>query len=208
MTLTIAARLRLLATITPSRRRTQSGLFIVLADTTFLDSLKLSATILNIAFTRKLTGRMASPAYGGIRSHKVRVPVGGQSSRIGGNLGVTLTYGFEHGGLTGGYFHDLSGGSRVSGLARPWIRWNFGRHPHSLQAVDWATSTLVMPITRPLVSSTATTFPNYNNWFFGGGVSRPFGRNTTHSDCLQREPREKYNVPDCTVGSCNSSHDL
>ena len=131
-----------------------------------------------------------------------RVPVGGQSSKIGGNLGVTLTYGFEHGGLTGGYFHGLSGGSGVlTGstvdqvnlsatrvLSRVWTGYlNFG----------YAHNTAV-------VSSTESTFPNYNSWFFGGGASRPFGRNTTLTLAYNANIA-KYNIPDCTVGACNSN---
>ena len=67
----------------------------------------------NIAFSRKLTGRMALQAFGGPAITTFRVPVGGQSSKIGANLGVSFTYGFKNGGLTGGYFHGLTGGSGV-----------------------------------------------------------------------------------------------
>ena len=156
----------------------------------------------NIAFSRKLTGRMALQAYGGPDFINFRVPVGGQSSKVGGNLGVTLTYGFEHGGLTGGYFHGLSGGSGVLNgstvdqvnlsatrlLSRVWTGYlNFG----------YAHNTAV-------VSSTESTFPNYNSWYFGGGVSRPFGRNTILS-LAYNASIAKYNTPDCTVGSCNSN---
>ena len=44
----------------------------------------------NLAFSRKLTGRMALQAYGGPQFTTFRVPVDGQSSKIGANLGVTL----------------------------------------------------------------------------------------------------------------------
>ena len=131
----------------------------------------------NIAFSRKLTGRMALQAYGGPDIITFRVPVDGQSSKIGANLGMSLTYGFENGGLTGGYFHGLTGGSGVltgstvdqlnfgvtRRLSRVWSgQLNFGYAHNSA-----------------VVSSTAAAFPSYNSWFFGGGVSRPLGRNAT-----------------------------
>ena len=56
---------------------------------------------------------MALQAYGGPDITTFRVPVDGQSSKIGANLGVTLNYAFKDGGLTGRYFHGLTGGSGV-----------------------------------------------------------------------------------------------
>lgn len=156
----------------------------------------------NFAFSRKLTGRMALQAFGGPDIVTFRVPVGGQSSKIGANLGVSFTYGLENGGLTGGYFHGLAGGSGVltgssvdqvsfggyRRLSRVWSgQLNFG----------YAHNTAV-------VSSTAAAFPNYNSWFFGGGVSRPLGRNTTLA-IAYNATISGTSQPGCTGSSCNST---
>ncbi len=156
----------------------------------------------NIAFSRKLTGRMALQAFGGPDITTFRVPVGGQSSKIGANLGVSFTYGFKNGGLTGGYFHGLTGGSGVftgstvnqvnfaasRSLSRVWSgQLNFG----------YAHNTAV-------VSSTAAAFPNYNSWFFGGGVSRALGRETTLAIAYNANI-SGTSQPGCTGGSCNST---
>ena len=53
----------------------------------------------NIAFSRKLTGRMALQLYGGPVITTFRVPVGGQSNKIGANAGATVTYAFKDGEL-------------------------------------------------------------------------------------------------------------
>jgi hypothetical protein len=55
-----------------------------------------------------------------------------------------------------------------------------------------------------VVSSTAAAFPNYNSWFFGGGVSRPLGRNTTLAMAYNANI-SGTSQPGCTGGSCNST---
>ena len=131
----------------------------------------------NLAFSRKLTGRMALQAYGGPEITTFRIPVDGQSSKIGANLGVTLDYAFKDGGLTGHYLHGVTGGSGVltgstvdqvnfaanRRLSRVWTgHLNFG-YAHN----------------KSIVSSNTASSAGYNSWFFGGGVTRPLGRNST-----------------------------
>ena len=115
----------------------------------------------NIAFSRKLTGRMALQMYGGPQITTFRVPVGGQSSKIGGNLGVTLTYAIRNGGLSGGYFHGLTGGSGVfTGSTMDQV--NFGAS-HQLSRLWSGQLNLGFAHNSAVVSSTASTFPTYNN---------------------------------------------
>lgn len=156
----------------------------------------------NIAFGRKITGRMALQLFGGPDITTFRVAIGGQSSKIGANLGANLTYGFKDGGLTGSYFHGLTGGSGVftgstvdmvtfratHQLSRTWAgQLNFG----------YAHNTAVL-------SSAEAAFPNYNSWFFGGGVSHPLGRNANLAIAYNANING-YSQSACTGTSCSSS---
>jgi hypothetical protein len=156
----------------------------------------------NIAFSRKLTGRMALQAYGGPDIITFRVPVGGQSSKIGANLGVSFTYAIKNGGLTGGYLHGLAGGSGVlTGSTVNQV--NFAAN-HSLSRVWSGQLNFGYAHNTAAVSSTAAAFPNYNSWFFGGGVSRPLGRNSALAIAYNANIGGT-SQPGCTGGSCNST---
>jgi len=130
--------------------------------------------IVNVAYGRKITGRLALQLYGGPEFTTFRVPTGTQSSRLGGNANTNLTYGFEDGSLSAGYFHGVNGGSGVftgstvdqvnfvasRRLGRVWsANFNFG-YAHN----------------RAVVNSTQAGIPTYNTWFVGGGMNRPIGR--------------------------------
>jgi hypothetical protein len=155
----------------------------------------------NLAFSRKLTGRMALQAYGGPQITTFRIPIDGQSSKIGANLGVTLDYAFKDGGLAGRFLHGVTGGSGVltgstvdqvtlfanRRLSRVWTgHLDFG----------YAHNTAI-------ASSTTASSTGYNSWFLGGGVTRPFGRNTQVA--IAYNASISSNMPSgCTGNSCNS----
>jgi hypothetical protein len=156
----------------------------------------------NIAFSRKLTGRMALQAFGGPDITTFRVPVGGQSSKVGANLGVNVTYGFKNGGLTGSYFHGLTGGSGVfTGSTVDQV--NFGAN-HPLSRVWSGQANFGYAHNTAVVSSGAPGSPTYNSWFFGGGVSRPLGRNATLAIAYNANI-SGYSQSGCTTSSCSST---
>ena len=131
--------------------------------------------VISAAYSRKITGRMALQAYGGPQFTTFRVPVGGQSSKVGANLSVSFIYAFEKGGLTAGYNHGLTGGSGAfTGSTVDQV--NFGAS-RQLSRVWSANFTVGYAHDKAVVNSTQTAFPAYNSWFVGGGVSRPFGKN-------------------------------
>ena len=154
----------------------------------------------NLAFSRKLTGRMALQAFGGPNITTFRVPVGGQSSQIGANLGVSFTYGLKNGGLTGSYFHGLGGGSGVfTGSTVDQVNFS---GTHSLSRVWSGQLNFGYAHNTAVANSGAAAIPNYNSWFFGGGVSRPLGRNTTLAIAYNANISGQSG---CTGGSCNST---
>ena len=156
----------------------------------------------NLAFSRKLTGRLAFQAFGGPDITTFRVPVDGQSSKVGANLGVNVTYGLRNGGLTGSYFHGLTGGSGVfTGSTVNQV--NFGAN-HTLSRVWSGQANFGYAHNTAVVSSGTPGSPTYNSWYFGGGVSRPLGRNTTLAIAYYASI-SGYSHAGCTTSSCNSS---
>ncbi len=156
----------------------------------------------NVAFSRRLTGRMALQVYGGPDFITFRVPVDGQSSKIGANLGVSLTYAFTNGGLTTGYFHGLTGGSGVfTGSTVDQV--NFGAN-RQLSRMWSGQCNFGLAHNSAVVSSTASTFPTYNSWFVGGGVSRPIGQNFNFSVAYNATIYAS-SQSGCTTGSCGGN---
>ena len=68
---------------------------------------------MNIAYGRKITGRLALQLSGGPEYTTFRVPIGTLSSKLGVDANANLIYGFENGSFSVGYLHGLSGGSGV-----------------------------------------------------------------------------------------------
>src|SRR6266436_9789181 len=131
--------------------------------------------IVNLAYGRKITGHLALQLYGGADFATFRVPFGTQSSRIGANASANLTYGLRKGALSAGYIHGLTGGSGVfTGSTVDQVNFggsrNLGRIWSANITFGYAHNTAIM-------NSMQASFPNYNSWFAGGGVSRPLGRN-------------------------------
>ena len=145
---------------------------------------------------------MALQAYGGPDITTFRIPVDGQSNKVGANLGVTLSYAIKNGGFSGGYTHGLTGGSGAltgstvdqvnfaanRGLTRLWSgQFNLG-YAHN----------------KAVVNSTQAAFPTYNTWTIGGGVSRPFGPNASFAIAYNANIND-YAQSGCSDSSCSSS---
>ena len=131
--------------------------------------------IVNLAYSRKVTGRLALQLYGGAEFTTFRVPIGTESSRIGSSASANLTYGFEKSSLFAGYLHGLTNGSGVitgsivdqvtfratQNLGRVWSAYAYLNYAHN----------------KTVANSTRASSPTYNTWFVGAGLNRPFGRN-------------------------------
>jgi len=133
------------------------------------------------AYSRKITGRLALSLYGGPQFTSLRIPVGGSSSTVSGYVSAFLNYAFERGGISGSYFHGLSGGSGLLvGSILDQVNFSVNRR---LTRVWSASANVGYAHNRTVIDSTAGTLtnPSYNNWFAGAGVNRPFGRSVTFS---------------------------
>lgn len=129
--------------------------------------------VVNLAYGRKLTGRLAVALFAGPEITTFRVPVGNQTEQTGVSFGANMTYGFERGSMVLSYAHGTNGGSGILAgatgdnlsvtanrrLTRVWsARGNFGygrSHAFSANGVE---------------------SPGFNSFYVGAGLDRPIGR--------------------------------
>lgn len=156
----------------------------------------------NIAYGRKLTGRLALQLYGGPDFTTSRVSTNGKTVTYGVNTGANLTYGFENGGVSAGYTHGISGGSGVlTGSSGDQL--NFGAN-HKLGRIWSGQLNMGYSHYTPIANVTQAISQSYNTWTVGGGVSRDLGRNATFSIAYNATIPD-YGVSGCTGAGCNSS---
>jgi hypothetical protein len=133
-----------------------------------------------LAYGRKITGRIALQLLGGPELTELRVPIGASSQHISGAGAASLTFALtEHTNLSAGYTHGVSGGSGVftgaisdqiqGGLDHQITRfWHGGVH------FGYSRNSAVL-------QSPSATSPHYNTWYVGGNLERPLGLYATFS---------------------------
>ena len=156
----------------------------------------------NLAYGRKVTGRLALQLYGGPDFTTIRVSTNGNNVTHGVNTGANLSYGFENGGLSAGYSHGISGGSGVlTGSSGDQLNFNAN---HQLSRIWSGQLTLGYSHNSPIANVAQTISQSYNTWTVGGGVSRALGRNATFS-IVYNATIPDYGVSACTGPGCGSS---
>jgi len=129
----------------------------------------------NIAYGRKITGRLALQLSGGPEFSTFRMPISTQSSKLGGNANANIIYGLANGNVSAGYLHGLAGGSGVfTGSTVDQVNFAGSRR---LSRVWSANFNFGYAHNKAVVNSTQAGLPAYNSWFVGGGLNRPIGRN-------------------------------
>ena len=129
----------------------------------------------NVAYGRKVTGRLGLSLFAGPEIVTFRVPIGTVTQQTNVSAGASLNYGLERGNISVGYTHGTNGGSGVLAgatgdnvyanatrrITRVWdARANFGYgREHAFAAVG-------------------APAPSYNSYYIGAGLDRPIGRNS------------------------------
>jgi hypothetical protein len=159
-----------------------------------------------LAYGRKVTGRMALQLFAGPEVTIFRVPFGGASHKISGSGGANLTYAFSRNrsNLSLSYNHGVGGGSgqftgsrmdQLQGginrqLSRAWQgNLNFGFARNTSLGLSIPTQ----------VSQT------YDSWFMGGGLSRPLGR-TANFTLGYTAYLQNTSLPVCAAGTCSTNY--
>jgi len=128
----------------------------------------------NLAYGRKMTGRLALQLSGGPEITAYRVPVNGNTSQILPYVSASLTYAVPRGQLSLGYTHGVSGGSGVlvgSNTDQLTIGGNhqIGRSWTFLGSLGYARN-------RSLATSPSAA-QSFGSWVVTAGLTHPLGPN-------------------------------
>jgi hypothetical protein len=157
----------------------------------------------NFVYGKKVTQRIALKLYGGPQFSFYRVPIGTQTESTNGSAGVSLTYAVQRGSINLSYFHGLTGGSGV--LLGATTDQVTGGLSHQF-ALAW-TGFVNFGYSRngSLGSVSGVASPTFDDWFVGGGISRPFGRNVNFTANYSARI-EHSNLATCTGPGCSTDY--
>jgi hypothetical protein len=131
--------------------------------------------VFNVAYGRKITGRLGLGLFAGPEIVTFRVPIGTITQQTNVSVGASLTYGFEWGAVNLAYTHGTNDGSGILAgatgdninayatrrITRVWnARANFGYGRENAFA------------------AIGTSAPAFNSYYLGAGLDRPIGRNS------------------------------
>ncbi len=160
---------------------------------------------INVAYSRKITGRLGLQVYAGPQITTFRVPVvsGTQQTtqQTGYDISTNVNYSTKVGGITGNYVHGLSGGSGVlTGSNLNQFSFTVSR---KLSRV-WSGNANVGYAHNSSVASSGLSAPSYNSTYAGAGVNRPFGRNV-YIGISYAAYFSSTSTSNCTGPTCSTS---
>jgi hypothetical protein len=155
----------------------------------------------NVAYSRKITGRLALQLFGGPQISTYRIPVGGSSEQTGFDASAYLNYGTRNGGIAAGYTRGLSGGSGVlvgSNLNQFTFTGNrrLGRIWRGNVNLGYAHNTSL--------AGAGQSSTNYDSFYGGAGVNRSLGRNA-NMGLSYAAYFSSTGLSNCTGPNCNVS---
>jgi hypothetical protein len=125
----------------------------------------------SIAYSRKITGRLALQLYGGPELTELRVRTNGQSSRLSGSGSASLNYVLQRGGLSVSYSHGTTGGAGIllgstSDLVNLGGNRQISRRWTALGSFGYAYNRSIS------TGPSANSQPGFNSWFVTAGLTR------------------------------------
>jgi hypothetical protein len=170
---------------------------------------KIHDHVAQLSYARRLTGRLAFQMAAGPEYALFDTPVltGGSAKTSGSeltwSLATSLTYGVKRGSLGLSYSHGVNGGSGVlSGSIADIVTGNVSRQlsrttNFGINGGYARNSALAIP-------GFSTFNQNYNYWFGGANLNRPFGRSLTVFLSYQIQYQDS-NVGFCLGANCSTS---
>jgi hypothetical protein len=157
-----------------------------------------------LAYGRKITGRLALQLFGGPEVATFRVPLGSITNRISASGGGNLTYALSRSSLSLTYNHGISGGSgQFTGSNADQLQGTINRQ---LSRVWLGNVTFGFARNRNLgLSNPSQVSQTYDSWFIGGGLSRPLGR-TANFTFGYAAYLQNSRLPVCAAGTCGTSY--
>src|SRR5208282_980776 len=135
--------------------------------------------VINLAYGRKLTGRLALRLAGGPEVTTFRVPIGSATNRVIASGGASLSYALYRGELSLQYNQGLTGGSGVlAGANTSQVSLGVNRQLTRL----WnGNANFGFARNESLATANGVNSQSYNAWFYGFGLGRPVGRHVDFS---------------------------
>jgi hypothetical protein len=128
----------------------------------------------NLAYSRKVTGRLGLALFAGPEITTFRIPIGTSTDHFGLSFGASLSYGFERGSVTLEYTHGTNGGSGI-------LAGGAGDHVNAIATRQlgriWQARGKLGYARLHGFSSSGISAPAYNSFYLGAGLDRPIGRN-------------------------------
>jgi hypothetical protein len=156
-----------------------------------------------VAYGRKITGRVVLQLAGGPEITTFRVAIGGLTRKISGSGSALLTYAFSRSGFALSYTHGVSGGSGVfsgSEIDDVSATWN-----RRLTRVWNGNVNFGYAKNRQIVSFGGLTSPVYDTWLAGAGVNRALGRDANFSLGYQAQIQNS-SVAICGSPNCGTNY--
>jgi hypothetical protein len=155
-----------------------------------------------LAYGRKVTGRLALQMFAGPQLTAFRVHQAGFTDPISVAGGANLTYELPRISLSAGYHHGVSGGSGVfTGSITDQIQAGISRQLSRLWrgniSFGYARNTGLNS------SSGSSTSPTFDSWFAGARLDRPLGR-TASLSIGYTAYLQGSNTASCSIGTCGS----
>jgi hypothetical protein len=135
----------------------------------------LGTHVVNAVYQKKVAARLALSFFGGPEFTEFRVPVGNKTSTTGVSAGASLTYQFQTASIGLNYFHGVTAGSGIllgstTDQATVTLTKQFARVWSGMVNVGYSHNA-------SLTTGPGLISPSFDNWFAGGTLSRPIGRN-------------------------------
>lgn len=163
----------------------------------------IGSQTVNVVYTKKIAQKLGLRLSGGPQINTFRIPIGNNSSSVGVSANATLTYASRQGGISISYLHGLAGGGGVLvGSNEDQVTFRGNRQLSRL----WnGNVNFSYARNGALASANGVPEPSFNDWFVGGGIGRPVGRNINLS-VAYTTMFERANQAACTGLGCNTNY--
>lgn len=160
--------------------------------------------IAELAYGRKITGRLALQLFAGPEMAVFRLPVNGSTNRITGAGGANLSYGLSRSSFTLGYNHSVNGGGgQFTGSTVDQVQAGMSFQLDRMWKTD-----LTFGYARNSsleIASPSQLTQAFGSWFAGGALSRPLGRTLTFAISYTADIQAS-SLPVCAAGTCDTNH--
>ena len=158
--------------------------------------------MVNVAYGRKVTGRLALQLFGGPDITTFKIPIGTATKRVSASGGATLIYAMSRSDLSLTYNHGVSNGGGV--LVGSSIDQISGSMNRGLGRVWRGSINFGYAKNRSVEQNQTQNSVGFDSYFAGGGLDRPLGRDAIFTLGYTAYIQGTTHTV-CTPGACSTS---